>query len=98
MQKKVCYTIKEKDAKEATVYIGKSNRQGEETAVEFVLQEHVEPVTKEPVSVKENSAAEVSFAVTENGVVKQETRKLKIMLCNNPVIPGQAIDPSIFTD
>ena len=86
----------DKETKEVTVYISRSNLgDAERTELEFILQEHASLVTECEILVSAEDTKTVEFAVEQDGETVTESWTVKTMPCNNPVVSGQFADPDI---
>lgn len=83
------------EAKEAVVYISKSNLgEAADVKLSFALEEQVELATKNIVLAGKDEVT-VEFLVEKDGVKECEHWTIRTVLCNNPVIAGQFADPDI---
>lgn len=86
----------DKEAKEVTVYISRSNLgDAEYTELEFVLQEHASLAKEGEVVVTKEDCTTVDFVVEQDGENVTESWTVKTVPCNNPVVSGQFADPDI---
>lgn len=86
----------DKEAKELTVYVSKSNSKATESAdLKFTVQENAAMVNPGVVTVPFGETVNVDFAVNNGETDEIETWKVSTVLCGNPVVAGQYADPDI---